>query len=65
MNDLIHLDLQNNHIKDMKAFALEEGFKNIQYINLSNNKISELGVIRPPNLRYLNLNENRVEKVKF
>lgn len=42
----------------------EECFKNLQYLNLSNNKISELGPVKAPNLKYLNLNENKIEKVE-
>lgn len=63
MHDLIHLDVQNNSIKDLKALTLDEGFKNLQYINLSGNKIIELGSIKSPNLKYLNLSENKIEKV--
>jgi hypothetical protein len=34
MSDLIHLDLSNNAIKDLKALTGEECFKNLQYLNL-------------------------------
>ena len=65
MNDLMHLDLSNNLIKDMKGLLNEESFKNLQHLNLANNKITELGAIKAFNLKYLNLSENRVEKVCF
>ncbi len=64
VHDLIHLDLQNNSIKDIKALGLEDAFKNLQHLNLQSNKIFDLGPIKAPNLKYLNLNENKIEKVK-
>ena len=63
MGDIIRLELDNNMIKDLKGLLNEESFKNLQYLNLSNNKVTELGAIKAFNLKYLNLSENRVEKV--
>jgi len=63
MNHLIDLNLSNNSIKDLKPLYNEENFKNLKYLNLSNNKAVDLLGIKIPNLQRLILNHNFIENL--
>jgi Leucine-rich repeat (LRR) protein len=65
--------MEGNSVKDLKPFANEENFKSLrvfrditynkfQFMNLSKNKIVDLGPIKIASLVSLNLNDNRIEK---
>lgn len=59
---LIELSLENNNIKDIKPLANEEGWKNLQFLKLAGNKVTELSQIKCPNLILLDLNDNKIER---
>jgi len=60
--NLIDLNLKKNSIKDLKALANEEYFPYLQTLNLSENKVADIGPIKCPRLVELNLSENRIDK---
>lgn len=69
--NLVSLNLSKNNITTLKALNIKEPtedepeqFKCLQVLNLSENKIGELGPIKVASLRSLNLRENRIEKTE-
>ncbi len=64
MQSLLHLNLENNSIKDMKPLSNEEAFLKLQTLNMSKNKITELLPIKCPKLTLLNLNSNAIDKIE-
>lgn len=42
LQNLVHLELQKNKIKNVSVFCQEESFLNLKYLDLSNNKFQEL-----------------------
>ena len=64
MQSLLHLNLENNSIKDMKPLSVEEAFPKLQTLNLSKNKIIELLPVKCPKLLSLNLNNNSIDKIE-
>ncbi|KAL4466406.1 hypothetical protein ABPG73_019024 [Tetrahymena malaccensis] len=62
--NLLWLDVSQNNIKDLKSLQNEEGFRNLKYLNISKNRISELLTPKAPNLIHLNLNENLIDKME-
>ena len=63
MINLTRLDLGSNRIKSFNVFTGEEAFPNLKWLNLSNNKPSELPSIKLPKLEYLDISGNKIEKV--
>mmetsp|Transcript_38346 Transcript_38346/g.44670 ORF Transcript_38346/g.44670 Transcript_38346/m.44670 type:complete len:336 (+) Transcript_38346:43-1050(+) len=59
---LITLNMSKCNVRDIKGLAAEEGFRNLQHLNLSDNKIVELSPIKAPKLITINLTDNRIEK---
>ena len=59
---LLRLNLESNSVKDLKALNNEENFKNLRVLNLSKNKIADMGAIKVSSLQQLNLNDNKIEK---
>lgn len=63
LQKLVHLELQRNKIKNVSIFCAEENFLNLMYLDLSNNKFSELCNFALPKLEYLDISHNKLEKV--
>jgi len=63
MQKLIKLNLANNKIKGMNIFTLEESFPNLKWLDVSNNKLTEIPALKLPKLEYLDLSHNKMEKV--
>ena len=63
MQQLQFLNLAKNKIKALAVFCTEEGFPNLRWLDISNNKIAELPGIRLPKLEYLDISYNKLEKV--
>ena len=61
--NLVSLNAEKNNVKDFKALNVEEGWKTLRILNLSYNKIGELGPVNVPNLMEFSLIENKVEKI--
>ena len=63
MQQLIYLNLSKNKIKAVGVFTQEEIFPNLKWLDLSNNKLTELSGIKLPKLEYLDIGYNKLEKV--
>lgn len=63
LQNLIHLDLARNKVKNLTAFTSDEAFLNLKYLDLSNNKFTELAALKMPKLEYLDISYNKLEKV--
>ena len=63
MINLTRLDLGNNRIKSFNVFTGEESFPNLKWLNIANNKPTELPAIKLPKLEYLDISGNKIEKV--
>ena len=63
MSQLVFLNLAKNKIKACNVFCNEEAFPNLKWLDLSNNKFSELSPIKCPKLEYLDISFNKLEKV--
>ena len=44
--NLVRLNLANNRIKSMSIFGLEDAFLNLKWLDISNNKFTELSAIK-------------------
>ena len=63
LQNLIHLDLSRNKIKNVTVFTTDEAFLNLKYLDLSNNKFTELAAFKLPKLEYLDISYNKLEKI--
>jgi len=63
LQNLIHLDLAGNRLKQVTVFTLDECFPNLKYLDVSNNKFGEFAAFKCPNLEYLDVSFNKLEKV--
>ena len=63
LQNLVHLDLGNNKIKNINIFINEESMLNLKYLDLQGNKITEFPAIKCPKLEYLDISNNKLEKV--
>lgn len=63
LQNLIHLELQRNKIKNVGIFCMEESFQSLMYLDLSQNKFSEFPNFTLPKLEYLDISNNKLEKV--
>jgi Leucine-rich repeat (LRR) protein len=62
---LTTLIADHNNVKDFKAFNVEDGWKGLRVLNLSFNKIADLGSLAAlAQLNELYLTENKIEKVE-
>lgn len=57
------LNLGKNKIKNINIFANEENFQNLKWLDISNNKYTELIAIKSSKLEYLDISYNKLEKV--
>lgn len=63
LQNLVHLDLARNKVKNVNVFTSDECFLNLKYLDLSNNKFTELAAFKMPKLEYLDISFNKLEKV--
>ena len=63
LNNLIHLDLNNNKVKNITIFTSDECLLNLKYLDLANNKFTEFPAFKMPKLEYLDVSYNKLEKV--
>lgn len=63
LTGLVKLNLAKNKIKSVAMFTNEENFPNLRWLDISNNKYTELVAIKVPKLEYLDISYNRLEKV--
>jgi len=63
MSNLVKLNLAKNKIKSCAIFANEELFPNLKWLDVSNNKFTELAAFKLPKLEYLDISDCRLEKV--
>lgn len=57
------LNVSKNKIKNIALFSNEENFPNLKWLDVSNNKYTELVAIKPAKLEYLDIGYNKLEKV--
>ena len=60
---LTKLNLAKNKIKSISIFSNEENFPGLKWLDISNNKYTELVGIKVPKLEYLDISYNRLEKL--
>lgn len=63
LTNLVKLNLAKNKIKSISIFTNEENFPNLKWLDISNNKYTELVAIKTPKLEYLDISYNRLEKI--
>jgi len=63
LHNLMHINLAKNKVKNISIFTQEETFLNLRYLDLSNNKFTELPNFTLPKLEYLDISSNKLEKV--
>lgn len=63
LSNLVHLELQRNKIKTLSVFTSEENFTKLKYLDLANNKFTDLTNFALPSLEYLDISHNKLEKV--
>ncbi|CDW78522.1 leucine rich repeat family protein [Stylonychia lemnae] len=63
LTGLVKLNLAKNKIKSINLFTNEENFTSLKWLDISNNKYTELVGIKCPKLEYLDISYNRLEKV--
>jgi internalin A len=62
--ELVSLNASKNQINSLDVFSDANVLKNLQFLNLSTNKITKLTQIALPALRRLNLNENEIATIE-
>lgn len=63
LTGLVKLNLAKNKIKSINLFTNEENFPSLKWLDISNNKYTELVGIKCQKLEYLDISYNRLEKV--
>lgn len=63
LQNLIHLDLSKNKVKNVSIFTNEEAFPQLKYLDLSGNKFADFAAFKCPKLEYLDISHNKLEKV--
>jgi len=63
LTGLVKLNLAKNKIKNINIFTNEENFPALKWLDISNNKYTELVAIKTSKLDYLDIGYNRLEKV--
>ena len=63
LNNLIHIDLNNNKVKTVAIFTQDEVLLNLKYLDLANNKFTEFPAFKCPKLEYLDVSQNKLEKI--
>lgn len=60
--ELVYLNLNSNKLKNLQAFATEDGFPKLKKLELADNSISELSPITCPKLEYLDISNMKIDK---
>lgn len=63
LQNIIHLDLSGNKIKNVAVFCADENLLKLKYLDLSSNKFTEFPGFKCPALQYLDVSFNKLEKV--
>jgi len=63
MSRLIKLNLSNNKIKGMNIFTNDDSFPNLKWLDVHENKLTEIPALKCPKLEYLDISHNKMEKV--
>lgn len=63
LQNLQHLDLSKNKVKNINIFVNDEVLPNLRYLDLSCNKFPEFPAFKLPKLEYLDVSYNKLEKV--
>lgn len=63
MQQLVYLNLSKNKIKALAVFCNDDMFANLKWLDVSNNKLTELPGLKLPKLEYLDIGYNKLEKV--
>ena len=63
LQNLQHLDIARNKVKNINIFINEDFLPNLKYLDLSNNKFPEFPAFKLPKLEYLDVSYNKLEKV--
>lgn len=63
MQMLVHLNLAKNKIKTLAVFCQDDMFPNLKWLDISNNKITEMPALKLPKLEYLDISYNKLEKI--
>ena len=61
--NLVKLNVSKNKVKSITVFGSDDTFPNLKWLDLSNNKFTELTVIKCPKLETLDIGYNKLEKV--
>ena len=61
--NLIKLNVSKNKIKNIAIFSAEENFQQLRWLDVSNNKFTELVGFKSPKLEILDIGYNKLEKV--
>ena len=62
--ELLSLNASKNQIAGLEVFQNSGVLKNLQFLNLSGNKIAKFTEVALPALRRLNLNENEIATIE-
>jgi len=57
------LNLAKNKIKNVSIFANEENFQALKWLDVSNNKFTEMPAFKIPKCEYIDISYNKLEKV--
>ncbi len=63
LEGLVKINVARNKIKNVSMFTNEANFEKLKWLDLSNNKFTELAAFKLPKLEYLDISFNKIEKV--
>ena len=63
LTGLVKLNMGRNKIKNIGMFSNEENFPSLKWLDISNNKYTELVAIKAVKLEYLDISYNKLEKL--
>ncbi len=63
MVQLTYLNLAKNKIKALTVFTQEDLFPNLKWLDVSNNKITDMPAFKLPKLEYLDISYNKLDRI--
>jgi Leucine-rich repeat (LRR) protein len=63
MVQLTYLNLAKNKIKALTVFTQDELFPNLKWLDVSNNKITDMPAFKLPKLEYLDISYNKLDRI--